>query len=194
MVLTAPSLADIGRASKCRALSQSGATTAQTAMPTLLVLWHSRTGGTRAMVESLCAGAAASPEVRVRALPAGTAGAEDLLSSDAVVFATPENLAAMSGVLKDWFDRCYYDLLDRANGRAYAVMVCAGSDGHNAVRQIERIATGLRLRRVAEPLVVNLGAQSPDAIRAPKVLSEGDRARCRELGETLAAGLALGIF
>jgi NAD(P)H-dependent FMN reductase len=163
-------------------------------MPTLLVLWHSQTGGTRAMVEALCEGAAASPEVDVRPVHADEAAAADLLEADAVVFATPENLAAMSGRLKDWFDRSYYALLDRVNGRAYAVMVCAGSDGHNAVRQIERIATGLRLRRVAEPLVVNLGAQTPEAIRAPKSLPETERARCRELGETLAAGLALGIF
>jgi NAD(P)H-dependent FMN reductase len=163
-------------------------------MPTLLVLWHSQTGGTRAMVDALRDGAATSPETAVRALHAASAGPGDLLQADAVVFATPENLAAMSGVLKDWFDRSYYALLDRVEGRAYAVMVCAGSDGQNAVRQIERIATGLRLRRVADPLVVNLGAQSPEAILAPKSLRPSDLARCRELGATLAAGLALGIY
>jgi hypothetical protein len=73
-------------------------------------------------------------------------------------------------------------------------MVCAGSDGSNAVRQLERITTGLRLRPMAEPLVVNVDAQSSPAITARKVLADGDRARCRELGATLAAGLALGIY
>jgi multimeric flavodoxin WrbA len=74
-----------------------------------------------------------------------------VLEADGYVFATPENLAAISGLMKDFFDRCYYPALDRISGRPYAALVCAGSDGQNAARQIERIATGWRLRRVAEP-------------------------------------------
>ncbi len=80
------------------------------------------------------------------------------------------------------------------NGRPYAVMICAGSDGSNAARQIERIATGWRLRRVAEPLIICTHAQTPEAIAAPKVIAEADLARCRELGAALAAGLAIGMF
>lgn len=169
--------------------------TAGPAMPPLTLIWHSRTGGTEAMVDAVVDGAAAAaPEVPIRRLHAASAGPADALAAGLLVFATPENLAAMSGQLKDWFDRSYYDLLDRVNGKPYATMVCAGSDGHNAIRQVERIATGLRLRRVAEPLLVNVGAQSPDAIRARKLLPEGELARCRELGATLAAGMAIGIW
>jgi hypothetical protein len=73
-------------------------------------------------------------------------------------------------------------------------MICAGSDGSNAARQIERIATGWRLRRVAEPLIICTHAQTPEAIAAPKVIAEADLARCRELGAALAAGLAIGMF
>jgi NAD(P)H-dependent FMN reductase len=164
------------------------------APPRIAVIWHSRTGGTAAMVEAFAAGALASGEVAVRALPAPEANADSVLDAQAVVFATPENLAAIGGMLKDFFDRSYYDLLDRVNGLPCAFMVCAGSDGHNAVRQLERIATGLRLRPVAPALIVNVGAQTPAAIRAPKLLHASDRERCRELGATLAAGLALGIF
>lgn len=164
-------------------------------MPPLTILWHSRTGGTEAMVDALVDGAsAAAPEVPIRRLHAAAADARAALDAGVLVFATPENLAAMSGVLKDWFDRAYYDLLDRVNGKPYALLVCAGSDGHNAIRQVERIATGLRLRRVAEPVLVNVGAQSPQAILARKVLPESDLARCRELGGTLAAGMAMGIW
>lgn len=146
------------------------------------------------MVEAFVAGATASGEVAVRALPAPAADATSLLDAQAVVFATPENLAAIGGLMKDFFDRSYYDLLDQVNGLPCAFMVCAGSDGHNAVRQLERIATGLRLRPVAPALIVNVGAQTPAAIRAQKVLRPEDTERCRELGATLAAGLALGIF
>ena len=110
------------------------------------------------------------------------------------LFATPENLAAISGQLKDFFDRCYYPVLDRINGRPYASLVCAGSDGQNAARQIARIATGWRLKAVAEPLIVCTHAQTPEAILAPKQIGAADLERCRALGEALATGLALGVF
>jgi len=116
------------------------------------------------------------------------------LAADAIVFATPECLAAMSGALKDFFDRSYYSLLDRVNGKPYAVMVCAGSDGSNALRQIERIATGLRLRKVADAIIVNTAAQTPERILAPKRISAAELARCSELGAMLGNGLQLGLF
>jgi len=118
----------------------------------------------------------------------------DLLAADAYVFATPENLGAISGLMKDFFDRTYYDALDRVNGRPYAILVCAGSDGSNAVRQMERIATGWRLRLVAEPIVVCTFAQTPGAILAAKQIAAADLRRCEDLGAALAAGLAAGIF
>jgi len=85
-------------------------------------------------------------------------------------------------------------VLDRVNGRPYASLICAGSDGHNAARQIERIATGWRLKAVAEPLIVCTHAQTPEAILAPKQIAPEQLERCRALGEAMAAGLALGVF
>jgi multimeric flavodoxin WrbA len=163
-------------------------------MRTLLIVWHSHTGGTAQMVEALAEGARSVEGVRVRTLRAAEANAEDALAADAFVFATPECLAMLSGQLKDFFDRAYYALLDRVNGRACVTMVCAGSDGSNAVRQIERIATGLRLRRVADAIIVNTAAQTPERILAPKRIPEPDLARCRELGLLVANGLSLGFW
>ncbi|ANH75547.1 flavodoxin family protein [Ralstonia insidiosa] len=161
---------------------------------TLLIVYHSMTGGTRQMAEAAQAGAAAEGSVAVRLLQAAQAGPGDVLAADGYLFATPENLAAISGQLKDFFDRSYYPALDRINGRPYACLVCAGSDGQNAVRQIERIATGWRLRSVAEPIIVCTHAQSPEAILALKQIGAEDLERCRALGEALATGLALGVF
>lgn len=161
---------------------------------TLLIVYHSMTGGTRQMAEAVLDGAKNEDGMSVRLLHAGQTGPDDVLAADGLVFATPENLAAISGQLKDFFDRSYYAVLDRINGRPYACLVCAGSDGHNAVRQIERIATGWRLKPVAEALIVNTRAQTPEAILAPKQIGEEDLERCRALGESLAAGLALGVF
>ncbi|WP_312132053.1 flavodoxin family protein, partial [Diaphorobacter nitroreducens] len=134
------------------------------------------------------------PAVSVRLLHAAQAGPDDVLAAQGYLFATPENLAAISGQLKDFFDRCYYPVLDRINGWPYASLVCAGSDGQNAARQIARIATGWRLKAVAEPLIVCTHAQTPEAILAPKQIGAADLERCRALGEALATGLALGVF
>lgn len=162
-------------------------------MKTLLIVWHSRTGGARQMAEA-AADAAVDDGVQVRLMEAEQAGAADLLSADGYIFACPENLAAMTGEMKAFFDRTYYAVLDRLNGRPYAILVCAGSDGANAVRQIARIATGWRLKPVADPIIVNTAAQTPNAILAAKHLSPADLAPCAELGAAMAAGLALGIF
>ena len=152
------------------------------------------TGGSRQMAEAAHRGASAETEVRVRLLPASEASAEDVLQADGYVFVTPENLASMSGVMKHFFDRTYYPVLDRIAGRPYATMVCAGSDGTNAVRQIERICTGWRLKTVCEPIIVCTHAQTPEAILAPKTIAESELRRCDETGAAIAAGLALGIF
>ncbi len=163
-------------------------------MKTLLIVYHSLTGGTQQMASAAARGAGSEPDVSVRMLHAADAGAEDVLSADGYIFATPENLAAISGQLKDFFDRCYYPALERLNGRPYATLICAGSDGQNAARQIERIATGWRLKAVAPPLIVCTHAQTPAAILAPKIIDATELLRCEELGTVLAAGLALGVF
>ena len=161
---------------------------------TLLIVYHSMTGGTRQMAEAARDGAMQESEIHVRLLHAKDAQPDDVLQADGYVFATPENLAAISGQMKDFFDRCYYPALDRINGRPYLALICAGSDGSNAARQIARIATGWRLKQVAEPLIVCTHAQTPKAIQAEKIISEADLQTCRSLGESLASGLALGVF
>ena len=163
-------------------------------MKTLLIVWHSLTGGSRQMAEAAADGARADSAVALRLLQAREAGPEDLLAADAYLFVAPENLATMAGLMKDFFDRCYYPVLERIQGRPYATMVCAGSDGQGAVRQIERICTGWRLKAVAPALIVCTHAQTPQAILAQKTIGADDLARCRELGAALAGGLALGVF
>jgi len=163
-------------------------------MKTLLIVYHSMTGGTLQMARAAAGGAQAEGEVRVSLVHAAACGVAQVLEADAYVFATPENLAAMSGMMKDFFDRTYYGVLERVNGRPYAVLVCAGSDGSNAARQIVRIATGWRLKPVAEPLIVCTTAQEPGRILAAKHIAAENLRECEELGATLAAGTALGIY
>ena len=164
------------------------------AVKTLLIVWHSRTGGSAQMAQAAADGAGHEAAVAVHLRAAPQAGPDDVLGADAYLFAAPENLASMTGPMKDFFDRCYYPVLGRIEGRPYAAMVCAGSDGQGAARQIERICTGWRLKAVAPPLIVCTHAQTPEAILAPKTIAAHELARCRELGEALAAGLALGVY
>jgi hypothetical protein len=163
-------------------------------MKRLLIVHHSRTGGARQMAAAAAAGARSEAAVRTDLLEAAAATSGDMLAADGYIFACPENLASMSGLMKEFFDRTYYDVVDRIAGRPYALMVCAGTDGQGVVRQVSRIATGWRLRPAAEPIVVLTGAQTPEAIWAPKTIAATDLERCTDLGAALAAGLGLGIF
>ena len=161
-------------------------------MTELLIVWHSRTGGSRQMAEA--AHAAAQEECTATLKRAEDATPDDLLRADGYIFCAPENLAALSGAMKEFFDRCYYEVLGRIEGRPYALMICAGSDGSNAVRQAARIAQGWRLRAVQEPMIVCTHAQTPEQILGEKTIPEDDLARCRDLGQALAAGLEMGAF
>ena len=156
----------------------------------LLIVWHSRTGASRALAKAAAAGAGD----HARLLAAAAVEPDDLLAAQGYLFVCPENLAAMSGAMKEMFDRCYYPLLGRIEGRAYASMIAAGSDGHGAQAQLDRIATGWRLRRVAEPMIVNLHAQSAEEIMAPKDVPRTILAQARELGAAMGSGLEQGIF
>ncbi|MFO1256187.1 MAG: NAD(P)H-dependent oxidoreductase [Sphingomonadaceae bacterium] len=142
------------------------------------------------MAEAAFAGA----QGRARIVAAVDAAPADLLAASGYLFACPENLGTMSGPMKDLFDRCYYPLLGRIEGRPYATMIAAGSDGQGAQAQLDRIVTGWRLRRVAEPLIARLDAQSPEAILANKVVPDQILARCSDLGAAMAEAIAQGIF
>ena len=137
---------------------------------------------------------AARQEVEVQLQRAEDTQADDMLAADGYLFAAPENLAALSGEMKAFFDRTYYPVLGKLEGRPYAQMICAGSDGDNAARQLSRIATGWRLKQVQDPLIVCTHAQTEVEILAEKTIRTDDLEQCRELGSALGAGLALGVF
>ena len=163
-------------------------------MKRLLIVWHSRTGAARAMAAAAARGATGETEVETRLLAAEACGPDDLLAADGYLFAGPENLAALSGEMKALFDRCYYPVLNRLNGRPYAALIAAGSDGTGAARQLARIATGWRLKPIAEPVIVITHAQTAERILADKTVSAAELKLCEELGAAMAAGLAMGIF
>jgi multimeric flavodoxin WrbA len=151
-------------------------------MKTLLIVYHSQTGNTEQLAQAAYRGACQESDTATRLLRAFDATLQDLLTCQGVLFGTPENFGYMSGAIKDFFDRTFYPAQPYQLNLPYALFISAGNDGAGAVRQIDRILVGYPMRRVAEPVICR-GAVSAEHL-----------AQCEELGLTLAAGLALGIF
>ena len=156
--------------------------------PTLLVIWHSRTSASEQMAR------AASDHGSARLMRAKDVAPQDLLDSQGYLFVCPENLGSLSGEMKEMFDCNYYPVIGRIEGRPYASIIAAGTDGQGAQRQIDKIVTGWRLKRVAEPVIVNFDAQTSEQILAKKSLSDNVLRDCRDLGQALAEGLLIGAF
>ena len=134
-------------------------------------------------------GATMVPDIDVVYRRAQDATADDLLRCDALLVATSENFGSLAGMTKDFFERVFYPCEQRVEGKPYSVLVCAGSDGSGAMFQTDRIATGLRMRKVLPGLVHVSGLTAQPQTLPPTVL-----ARCAEIGATLAAGVVAGIY
>ena len=121
-------------------------------------------------------------DVDVRMLAAKDAQPDDLLWADGLLLGTPENFGYMSGALKDFLDRTFYEVEGKLNPLPYAVFISAGNDGTGAVRAIERIANGYPFSRVQDPIICrgDVGAETI--------------VKCEELGMTLAAGIEMGVY
>ena len=158
-------------------------------MKTLLIVWHSQFGGTEQMAEAARDGAASTGEVEIVYRRASEAGVADMLSCDGLLIATSENFGSLSGMTKDFLERVYYPCENQVAGKPYAVLVCAGTDGTGAMFQTERIATGLRLAKVHKGVIHKSGLTAQ-----PHRVPDEIRAQCADVGATLAAGIAAGIF
>ena len=129
-------------------------------MKTLLIVYH--TGGvkTARMAEAVERGARnalreaeAEGDVQVIVKRAAQAGPEDLLAADALVLGTPENFGYMSGMMKDFLERVFYPCEGKVEGRPWAMFIGAGQDGSGARTSVERIVTGLRMRKAHEAII-----------------------------------------
>jgi hypothetical protein len=101
------------------------------------------------------------------------------------------------------FDRLFYACMNDTTaqgggvdsllaGRAYAVMICAGNDGTNAMQSIDRIVTGWRMKKVHEGLIAR--RVGGEAGSSKGKLAASDLEAASELGRTLAHALSIGAF
>jgi multimeric flavodoxin WrbA len=163
-------------------------------MKQLLIIFHSITGGSEQIAQAVAHGAQTEPEIEVILRQAQHVQPEHLLTASGYVFVAPEMLGSLSGVMKDFFDRTFYQVLDELNGRPYAALICAGSDGQGALRQLEKIATGWRLKKVAESKIVLTHAQNKEQILKPKTLEPSVLKASEALGAFFSSALALAVF
>ncbi len=153
-------------------------------MKHLLLIYGGHQGGRiEALTAAVREGAAEfATEVETRSVSALAADSDDLLWAHGLLIGTPEHFGYMSGAVKDFMDRTFYPVEGKVDSLPYALYVSAGNDGAGAVNSIERIALGYKWKQIADALIV----------RGPP--SSADLDRCRELGQTMAAGLSSGVF
>ncbi len=153
-------------------------------MCSILIIYHSQHGHTAALARAAAEGAGLVENVRVVLKQAEKATLEDLMECDGLAIGSPEYFGFMAGMVKDFFDRTYSDAQGKKEifRKPYVVFISAGNDGSGALRSIERIVQGYRLKKVCEPVIIR-GEVDAAALRS-----------CRELGGTLAAGCEAGIY
>lgn len=150
----------------------------------LLIVYHSQSGTTSRMADAVVRGAS-SPEIEnidLRVVDALEAESADLLWANGFILGTPENFGYMSGAMKYFLDRVYYDCIDKIDGMPYSLFVRAGNDGSGAISSITRILAGLSVRQVQEPVLI------------AGEFDEARLAECETLGMTMAAGIEAGLF
>ncbi len=148
----------------------------------LLIVYHSQTGHTRTMARAALRGARRVSDVETRLKMALRAELSDLLWAHGLLLGTPENFGYMSGAMKNFLDRTYYPAQGKISGLPYAIFISAGNDGTGALGSIERIARGYPFKLVCDPIIAR-GELSTELLE-----------QCEELGETMASGVAWGIF
>ena len=150
----------------------------------ILIIYHSQSGNTQKMAESVARGVASINNVTVILKSAADAAIDHLLECNGLVIGSPEYFGYMAGMIKDFFDRTYYKALDRKEiyKKPYAVFISAGNDGTGALNNIKRICLGYQFKEVFEPIIAK-GEITPDI-----------SAKCEELGATIAAGCKEKIY
>jgi len=169
----------------------------------ILVVHHSASGGTQALVSAFCEGASTTDGARVSTRSAEVVSAREVRNADALIIATPENFGYMAGGIKAFFDRVFYACMadttalgggteSLLSGRPYSVLVCAGNDGTGAMQSVDRIITGWRMRKAHDGVIARRVAGEAGSSRG--ALRQADLADCRELGQLFAEGLAMGAL
>ena len=149
---------------------------------TLLIVYHSQSGTTEKLARAIEEGSCRVPGVKVVCMKAVEVMAYHIEACRCIVLCSPEYFGYMAGAIKDLFDRTYEEVREKVSGKSYSVVISAGNDGTGALTSIERIIAGYKLKKVQEPIIWK-GELNDDILETSA-----------RLGQTLAAGIELGIY
>jgi flavorubredoxin len=142
-------------------------------MGSVLVVFHSQSGNTKAAAEAVAQGAKAVKGTTVTLKEALKATKDDLLACGALAVGTPDYFSYMAGGLKDFFDRTYYPTQGSVTDKPCGIFVTHGGGG-KAVDSVKSICRAFKFKVLGEPVTVK---NAPD---------EKARAKLAELGKALA--------
>jgi multimeric flavodoxin WrbA len=140
-------------------------------MGTVLVVYHSQGGNTKAAAEAVAGGAKEAGGATVIIKEALKATSEDLISCDVLAVGTPDYFSYMAGGLKDFFDRTFYPTQGSVTDKPCGIFVTHGGGGGKAVESVKSICATFKFRIIGEPVLVK---HKPDekAIAALKNLGK----------------------
>jgi flavorubredoxin len=142
-------------------------------MSKVLIIYHSQSGNTEAMAKAVSEGAR-SAGATVTLKKAATAVAEDLMNCGVVVFGTPNFFSYEAGMIKDFFDRTYFALKGKVDGKPYAVFGSYGGGGEMALASLCKLCDSTGLKKAAD----SIGAQRAPSAEAVE--------KCKALGAKMA--------
>lgn len=156
-------------------------------MKTLLISAHTPSENTQKLAEAAQLGANhpdikdAGLTIRVVLKSALETTVTDVLQADGILLGTTENFGYMAGLTKDFFERCYYPVLEKKQGLPVGVYIRAGLDGTGTRIAIEKVITGLSWQWVQPPLICQ--GELSDALK-----------KVETLAMNMSAGIASGIY
>jgi len=142
-------------------------------MAKVLIIYHSQSGNTGKMAQAVYDGAL-SADATVSLKKAADANADDLLGCDAVIMGTPNYFGYEAGMIKDFFDRNFFAMKGKVDGKPYATFGSHGNGGVKAIESLNKLCDNLGLKKAVESVA---------ALREPssEVLNE-----CRGLGSKMS--------
>ena len=121
-------------------------------------------------------------DVNLKTLNLIEANTSSFKEIDGLIIGTTENFGYMSGLTKDFFDRCYDDLKDKKEVLPIIYYVRAGLDGEGCKVALNKILIGLRWRQVLPPLILK-GSLKKDYLK-----------QLEKFVLTFTSGIELGIY
>ncbi|RKX79238.1 MAG: flavodoxin [Spirochaetes bacterium] len=141
-------------------------------MSKVLIVYHTFTGKTKKMAETLAEGVQSVQVTEVKIVKAAEAQPDDFAGADAVAFGAPNTFGGMAGALRDFFDRAW-PVHEKTAGKPAVAFTSENPGETGALQEIKKFFPFYGLKSVGE------------GISTHGDLGENELKQCRELGRLL---------